>query len=290
MATTFETPLIVEDEAGNRFLNREKVGEEFFALNADDYPLLIPAGQSLTTTFQTPEDAGHAGDMEVAGLIGRATVPFLLSFDEVGVDASGFMNVPIHHQLCVGAGGLPFVLKETALWLAGRTIRLTITNLSSTLAGNVFLTAIGRRFTSEMKPEDRACRRDFLNSRPTRAYWLGLDAGAVTLAGGSQGNNFLMTMPSGSHFLIDEILFEAQNDAIGVKLYDAQSGRDITYGYGTGSVGGAGFIDLRTFGGTGRIPAQCLGSPIVQPRRAIRAVFNENSGASNTLYFAAHGR
>src|SRR5487761_2154077 len=251
MATTFETPLIVEDEAGNRFLNREKVGEEFFALNADDYPLLIPAGQSLTTTFQTPEDAGHAGDMEVAGLIGRATVPFLLSFDEVGVDASGFMNVPIHHQLCVGAGGLPFVLKETALWLAGRTIRLTITNLSSTLAGNVFLTAIGRRFTSEMKPEDRACRRDFLN---------------------------------------DEILFEAKNDAIGVKLYDAQSGRDITYGYGTGSVGGAGFIDLRTFGGTGRIPAQCLGSPIVQPRRAIRAVFNENSGASNTLYFAAHGR
>lgn len=286
MATTFEIPLIVEDENRNRYINREKVGESFFVLNADDYPLVVPPGQSQTTTFQIPEDAGHSGDFEVAGLIGRALAPFALEMDEVGVDASGFMNTSMHHGLCVGAGGLPFVLKETVLFLAGRTVRLIVTNKSTTIPNSVRLSAIGRRFTSEMKPEDRACKRDFLSSRPTRAFWLGLDDGPVTLLGGVQGQEFTMTMPSGSHFLLDEILFEAQNDAIGMKLLDAQSGKEITFGWGTAG----GFVDLRTAGGTGRLPAQCLGSPVVQPRRSIRAVFNENSGASNVLNFASHGR
>lgn len=284
MALTFETPLIVEDAQGNRFINPEKVGESFFSLNATDYPLSVPAGQTAYTTFQVPEDPGHAGDFEVAGLIGRAQAPFLFRMEEVGVDASSFMNVPIHHDLCIGAGGLPFVLKESALFLSGRTIRLGITNLSSTLTANFYVSAIGRRFTSEMKPADRACRRDFLDGRATRPYWLGLDnnnTGFVTLTAGVQNQPFYMTMPSGSHFLADEILFEAQDDAIGLQLFDGQTGRMLTY---------PGAIDLRTFGGTGRFPAQTLGSPVVQPRRSILAQFNENSGSTNKICFAFHGR
>lgn len=280
---TFETPLIIQEpkeQGGRRFINPEKVGESFFMLPATDSPLAIIAGGNGVTTFQVPEDPGHAGDFEIAGLVGRSNAPFTLQLSLVGLDANALMSGPIHHNLCVGAGGFPFVFRETLLVKAGRTVQVTINNLSATLANNVRLAVVGRKFTSEMCAEDRQAKADWLDERPTRPYWLTLDQTSAALTGGGTNQQFFMTMPSGSHFLADDLMWEPQNPAVSMQIYDGQSGRELTMGA----------IDGRLILGNGFTPARTLGAPILQPQRSLRFVFNELSGAANTIFISFHGR
>jgi len=52
-----------------------------------------------------------------------------------------------------------------------------------------------------------------------------------------------------------------------------------------------GFVDSRIITGTGQLPAKALGSPLLQPRRAIRAVFNDlGNNGNNVVHFSLAGR
>lgn len=285
MPETFDAPLVISDDKGRRYINRDKLGENFFVMRMDDYPLAVPASTTALSGFRVPEDAGHAGDFEVAGIVGYGTAPFLMTMLEVGIEASSFMNNPIHNNLIAGMGGLPFVLKETMFFLAGRFLQVQITNLSSTLTNNVRLALVGRKFNNDMPPEVRERRAAFLSDRPTRAFWQTLDTTRAVIASGSSNNEFFMTIPSGSHFVAETIMAESTG-IFEFAVFDAQNGRQLTFGQS-----GNGFIDSRMVTGPGGLPATTLGSPIIQPRRSLRILFNDlaNNG-TNTIYFTLHGR
>lgn len=282
---TFDAPLVVQDAQGRKFINKEKLGENYFVLRMDDYPLAVPASTKALSGFSIPEDAGHSGDIEVAGIVGISTTPFLFSMQEVGIEAASFMNNPIHHNLMSGAGGLPFVLAETAFFMSGRLVQVEITNLSTVLEGNARLALIARKFNAEMSADVRERRAAFLANRPTRPFWLTLDRTKAEISAGSTSNEFYMTVPSGSHFVAETIMAESTG-AFEFALYDAQSGRQLTYGDGSN-----GFVDSRLITGSGGLPSRTLGAPLLQPRRAIRVVINDLAdNGTNTIYFTMHGR
>ena len=153
MPDTFTTPLIVSDEKGRRFINKDKFGENFFALRLDNYPLQVPPSSKVLSGFSVPEEAGHSGDFEVSAIVGMGTAPFLVNMSEVGIEANAFSNNAIHHNLFAGAGGLPFVLAETAFFIAGRFVQVEVTNLSSSMTAAVRLALLGRKFNADMPPD-----------------------------------------------------------------------------------------------------------------------------------------
>lgn len=284
MPDTYDAPLVVVDEKGRRFINREKIGENYFVLRMDNYPLTVAAAQQGSSGFSIPEDAGHAGDFEVAGIIGESTVPILVQLSEVGIEANAFMNAPVHHNLILGAGGLPFVLAETSFFIAGRFVQATITNLSSTTAAVVRIALVGRRFNHEMSPEVRERRAAFLSDRPTRPFWATLDTRSLVIAAGAVNQEAFITIPSGSHFVVDDILAESTRP-FEVAIFDGQSGRNLTFGLG------GGFVDSRLLTGTAQFPSKTIGSPIMQPRRSFRLLFNDlGNNGNNTIFFTLHGR
>jgi hypothetical protein len=284
VADTFDAPLVIADSEGRKYINAEKLGENYFVIRADDYPLSVGPSTKALTGFGIPEDAGHAGDFEAAGIVGYGTAPFLLTLQEVGIEASSFMSNPVHGDLCSGMGGLPLVLPETMFFIAGRFVQVEVTNLSTTLTNSVRLALVGRKFNSEMKPEVRERRSGFLSSRPTRSFWLTLDRTKAQIAANSTNQEFFLTMPSGSHFVAESIMAESTG-IFEFAMFDAQSGRALTYGNS-----GTGFIDSRMLTGPGGLPSKTFGSPILQPRRAIRVLFNDLSGATNNIYFTLLGR
>lgn len=288
MIDTYEAPLVIQDDRGDRFINKEKFGESFFILRMDDFPFSLGAAQTQNSNFSIPEDAGHAGDFEAAGIVAYTNVPFLMSLSEVGIEANSFMNNPIHHNLCAGFGAFPFVFAETAFFLAGRSVQTTITSLAASLTGALKIALVGRKFNSEMSEEVRAQRAAFLANRPTRPFWLTLDTTSITLTAGQQNQQAFMTMPSGSHFAAQDLLFQSTGP-FEYSIFDAMSGRLLTFGQ-SGNAAAQGFVDSRMFGGSGALPARMLGSPLIAPRRAMRVVFNDISGATNTIYFTLHGR
>lgn len=285
MSETYDAPLVISDNQGRRYINREKLGENFFCLRMDDYPLAVNPSTVALSGFRIPEDPGHAGDFEVAGIVGYGTAPFLLTITEVGIEANSFMNNPIHNNLVAGMGGLPFVLKETMFFLAGRFVQVQITNLSTTIVNNVRLALVGRKFNSDMSPDVRERRAAFLADRPTRPFWLTLDTTRASIGAGSVNQEFFMTVPSGSHFVAETILAES-TQIFEFALFDGQSGRQLTFGQQ-----GGGFIDSRMLTGPGGLPATTLGSPIFQPRRSLRVLINDlgNIG-TNVIYLSMHGR
>lgn len=285
MPDTFDAPLVIADKWGRKFINQEKLGENFFCQRMDNYPLAVPASQKTLSGFSIPEDAGHAGDFEVASLVGYGVAPFLLQLTEVGIEASAFMNNPVHMNIALGNAGLPYVLPETMFFLAGRFVQCEITNLSSTLANSVRLAMCGRKFNSEMTVEVRERREAFLGSRPTRPFWLTLDTTRATLSQGAVNQEFFMTMPSGSHFVAESIMSES-NFPFEFALFDAQSGKQLTFGSGAN-----GFIDSRMLTGPAALPAKTFGSPILQPRRSIRVLMNDlGNNGTNTVYLTLGGR
>jgi hypothetical protein len=278
------------DPYGRPFLNREALGQNYFVLRMDDYPLTVAAGGRGTSMFSNPEDAGHAGDFEVAGIVGIATAPYTLEIAEVGVEANSFMNAPIHHNVFAGLGGLPFILKETFLLGAGHTIMVNINNLSATIGCVIRLALIGRRFNSEMSREVRQRKAEFLAARPSRPYWLTLDNTRAIIGANSLNNEVLFTMPSGSHMLLDTLMFESTNP-FEIALFDGQNGRALTFGQAGGAGQSTGFVDSRMIAGSANLPGQTIGSPIVQPRKSIRALINDLGNAGqNTIFFTFHGR
>lgn len=284
---TYEAPLIVQDGQGRRFINREKLGENWFVLRMDDYPLTVPAGESRNSGWSIPEDAGHAGDFEIAGIAGYSTVPFRFTMEEVGIEANAFMNVPIHHSHISGMRGLPFVCAESVFCLAGRLLRTQVYNLSSNTAAVVRLCLVGRRFNNEMGASVRESRARFLASRPTRAFWLGFDDTTETLSSAETNHEAVMTVPSGSSFLADDLMVESTGP-FEFQLYDAQNGRQLTFGT-TGTR--PGFVDSRILGGTGQIPAKMLGAPLMQPKRSLRIVMNDLAeNGNNLVHMSFHGR
>lgn len=285
MPETFDAPLVISDDQGRRYINREKLGENFFCMRMDDYPLAVPPSTTVLSGFRIPEDAGHAGDFEVAGIVGYGIAPFLVTMLEVGIEASSFMNNPIHNNLFAGMGGLPFVLKETMFFMAGRFVQIQITNLSTTLTNNVRLALVGRKFNNDMSPEVRERRAAFLADRPTRPFWLTLDTTRASIASGSVNQEFFMTIPSGSHFVAETIMAES-TQIFEFAMFDAQNGRQLTFGQS-----GNGFIDSRMLTGPGGLPSTTLGSPLIQPRRSIRVLINDlgNVGV-NVIYLTMHGR
>lgn len=284
MADTFDAPLVIADAEGRKYINAEKLGENYFVLRMDDYPLSVGPSTKALSGFGIPEDAGHAGDFEVAGVVGYGTAPFLLNLQEVGIEASNFMSNPVHGNLCAGMGGLPLVLPETMFFIAGRFVQAEITNLSATLTNQVRLALIGRKFNSEMDPAVRERRAGFLSSRPTRSFWLTLDRTRASIAANAVNQEFFLTMPSGSHFVVEQIMAESTG-IFEFAMFDAQSGKALTFGQS-----GTGFIDSRMLTGPGGLPSKTFGSPLLQPRRAIRVLFNDLSGAANVIYFTLLGR
>ncbi len=89
----------------------------------------------------------------------------------------------------------------------------------------------------------------------------------------------------GTGFVAESIMAESTG-LFEVALFDAQSGRSLTFGQG----GGNGFIDSRMLTGPGGLPFKTFGSPLLQPRRAIKAVFNDLSGQANTIFLSLLGR
>jgi hypothetical protein len=277
---TFGTPLLVQDGKGRLFINADKVGEQYFAIPANDYPLTVTGGQKGYTAFVIPADGNGAGDTEVAMLVANATGPFTCELFEIGKDRSSYQNGPIHHNLMFGSGPLPFVLAETVMLRAGSQIQVAV----NSLAGNSFdathrLAVVGRKLNSEMRQAARVEIADALESRPYRPFWLTLDDTKVVLTANQTGAEKYMTVPSGSHFTAERLLVESTGP-FEFRLYDALSGRELTNGY----------IDSRLLAGTGGLPGRTIGAPIIQPRRSIRVLFNDLSGASNTIYFTIHGR
>jgi hypothetical protein len=285
MPETYDAPLVVADKFGRRFINKEKLGENFFVLRLDNYPLVVPPALQSPSGFSIPEDAGHAGDFESAGLVGFGTAPFLVQFSEVGIEANAFMNAPIHHNLILGLGGLPVVFAETAFFLAGKFVQVAITNLSAALASSVRMALVGRRFNHEMSPAVRERRSQFLANRPTRPFWLTLDTTIAVIGSGSTNNEFFMTVPSGSHFVAEALLAESTG-IFEIAIFDGQSGKPLTYG-----AGGTAFVDSRMITGPGGLPARTLGSPLLQPRRSVRVLINDLANAgTNRIFFTMHGR
>lgn len=278
-ASDGDVPLLLEDRFGRHAINPDKLGEQWFILPLDDQPLAVPANGRVSSGWSIPEDAGHAGDFEVAGLVGRGTTPFLLRMSAVGIEANAFSQNPVHHALCLGQGALPFTLAETAFFPAGSFVSVEVTNLSTTLAGSVELALVGRKLTNEMPEGARRDLADFLRSRPSRPYWAVLDRSPVSLTAGQKDVERYITMPSGSHLTAEMVLAESSGP-FDVKIYDGQSGRQLTYGA----------IDSRLITGHGGLPARTLGAPIIQPRRSLRVLFSDRSGEANTIYFALHGR
>jgi len=279
MPDTFTTPLIVSDEKGRRFINRDKFGENFFALRLDNYPLQVPPSSKVLSGFSVPEESGHAGDFEVSAIVGMGTAPFLVNMSEVGIEANAFSNNAIHHNLFAGAGGLPFVLSETAFFVAGRFVQVEVTNLSSSMTGGVRLALLGRKFNADMPPDQRELRTQYLAARFTRPFWLTLDRGSVSLSPLQPNAEAFMTMPSGSHFVAETIMAESTGP-FEFKLFDGHSGRELTYG----------FLDSRLLAGSAGLPARTLGSPLVQSRRSVRILINDISGAPNVVWLTLHGR
>lgn len=284
---TFETPLVVQDATGRAFINPDKVGEQWMALRLDDYPINLAASASARPSgFSVPEDAGGAGDFEIAALVGRSSAPFRIKITEPGSERSAFMNVPIHHNHVFGRGGLPFLLGETILIGAGRLLAVELTNLSTTITNPVRLAAVGRVFTHAMSQDEREERKAWLMDRPTRPFWLGFDDTTESLTADQAGAEAFFSMPSGSHFVADQIMIESTGP-FEFALFDGHSGRLLTFGNGTG---GNGYIDSRLLGGSGAIPAKMLGTALVAPRRAFRMLMNDLSGATNVIHFTFGGR
>lgn len=285
MVDTYDAPLVVADGEGRRYINRERLGENYFAVRLDNYPLAVPASGTVMSAFSIPEDAGHAGDFEAVGLVANSTVPFTLQLSEVGVQANAFTSGPIHHNLIAGTGRYPFVFAESIFLLAGRQVQATVTDLSTTLAGSVRLALIGRKFNNDMDLAVREKRAQYLANRPTRAFWLSLDNNSIDIAAGSVNNEAFMTMPSGSHFSADDVM-ASSSGIFEVAIFDGQAGRQLTYGAQNN-----GFIDSRMITGPGGLPARLFGSPIIQPRRTIRILLNDlaNNG-TNRVFFTFHGR
>lgn len=284
MADTFDSPLVIADDTGRKYINAEKLGENYFVLRMDDYPLSVGPSTKVLSGFSIPEDAGHAGDFECAGIVGYGTAPFLMNLMEVGIEASAFMSNPVHNNLCAGMGGLPLVLPETMFFIAGSFVQCEITNLSTTLTNAVRLAMVGRKFNSEMKPEVRERRAGFMSSRPTRSFWLTLDRTVASITAGATNQEFYLTMPSGSHFVVEQIMAESTGP-FEFALFDSQTGRQLTFG-----AAGNGFIDSRMLTGPGGLPSKTFGSPLLQPRRSIRVLFNDISGAANVIYLTLLGR
>lgn len=282
----YEAPLVLVDKDGRSYINEERLGENYFVLRLNDYPFTVAASSQGFSGFSIPEGAGHSGDFEIFGLAGFSTAPFRIKFSDVGVAAGEFMNQPIHHNHVFGLGGLPFVLAESIFEPAGRLIQVQVNNLSTNIENAVRLVAVGRQVNSEMDGEAAERRAAFLANRPTRPYWLTFDNStiSVTLSASATNTEAFMTMPSGSHFACDSIMVDSTGP-FEFALFDGQSGRALTFGQG-----GTGFVDSRILGGTGTLPAKMLGAPLLQPRRSIRILMNELTGASNVVHLTLHGR
>lgn len=276
---TYEAPMILQDESGKRFLNPEKLGEAFFPMRADDYPLAVPASGVAQTAFTVPQDAGHAGDFEVSGIVGRGVAPFTMRFALAGIEANAFMNNPVHHGLLLGQRGLPSVFAETFLAPAGQTIQVEVNNLSTTLANSVKLAILGRKFTAAMSQEERERRAQFLRERPTRPYWLTLDLTKASISADAADQEYFLSAPSGSHFAAQDILAESTG-RFQVRIFDGNSGREITYGY----------VDSDLITGKGGLPARMLGASMLTPRKSLRVLFKDVSGVANVIYFSMHGQ
>lgn len=274
-----ELPLVLVDRSGRQAINPDALGQNWFALPLDTSPLAVPASGEALSGWTIPEDSGYAGDFEVAGLVGYGVAPFTVELSLVGVEANAFANAPIHHSFCTGRGGLPCVFAETVLLEPNTTVTARVVNLSTVLQNSVRLVFVGRKLNSSMRPEERERIARFLLSRPSRPFWAVLDRGPVTLTAGQQRVESYITIPSGSHFTAESLL-ASSTGPFSVDIYDAQSGRQLTYGA----------IDSRLITGFGGLPARTIGAPLIQPRRALRVYFTDLSGEGNTIYFGLHGR
>lgn len=293
---TYDTPLIVVDERGRRYINRDKLGENFYVLRADQYPIQVSASSQGIANFSVPEDAGHAGDFEVGAILGMFTAPCTAQMSLVGVEAASLQNVAIHHQHFFGNGELPFVLSESLYVPSGKSVQVVLNNLSSATTAKCYMALVGRRFNADLSVEAQQARSAFFADRPTLPFSLGLDTGAsgVSISAGSTKNEFYATMPSGSHLAVDDIMLESTG-IVELALYDGAGGKSLTFGLG-GTVGSvannlADFIDSRLITGNGNLPHRTIGSPLLQPRRSIRVVVNDLAkNGTNKLFLTFHGR
>jgi len=274
-------PAIIAGRDGRDALNPEREGELAFWLRAFTYPLPVPVGQALPTSFLVPQLEG-AGDMIVRGLVAQSTVPFLCELTE-GAARGGLklQNAPIHHNHMFGGGGRPFELARS-LWVPSQDqLLVNVTSRASALAGAVRLVACGTRISGKAPAARRAAtEQDFLKRR-SRPFWLTNDLTSIALTAGQQGATFNMSMPSGWRLLGDRLLVMAESTGpFEITLAEFEGGRQLMR-YGP--------VDSRLISGDGGTPAHALGMVAVEPLQALQATVNDLSGAANTIFFTLHG-
>jgi hypothetical protein len=278
-------PIIVSDETGRDRINPARMGETAIWLRAENYPLVVPIGQRMPTSWRPAQGVGAVSLTEISYLSAYSNVPFLCELREPSSRGGWeYQNAPIHHNLMFGAGPKPFKLARSFLIPAEQSVEVNVTNRGVALAGSVELIAQGRwirgldRGTILPSRQQQVVRAAH-DARKSIPFWLTLDPTWITLAAGQTRAPVLMSMPTGLT-LISGALLRWSQGPFAVDMYQYDGGDRLTYG---------GPIRSRLFGGDGPEPGLVPGANITKSTQRIIAYLDNLSGAQNTVFLTWHG-
>lgn len=194
-------------------------------------------GTAEDNIFVQPEDGTLGGDFEISHLTYDALAAFRAELMVGGGTNKRFMNGPIHCDLLMGTGMLPFHFSVPVFVECRNGLNVKFTNLAQTLATNqVRVVAHGRRYLNYKSEAERRRLLDRAFARREWPFFLGLDNVQVTLTASQTGVRQVMTATSDGDLEAEYLVAKTQSP-IRLILQTA-AGRPWTRGGGATSVTG----------------------------------------------------
>lgn len=295
------TPALVPGADRGVYLNPAKDSEHFFWLSGQGpssaFPVTVPAGGTVTVTFNPPSEESTQGDYEIIGFLGTwsvSTARFTTDFNAAGLDrkltpSGGFLN-----NMLYGTFQFPHILFESVMIQAGTPLTALLTNLSAVTAFTVKLMAIGRRFL-EFDEEIQARRRERFYQRRTHPVFLIPDEGAAVSVAGLAAQTFNFQVPSHADFecwasyddsdgTYDGQFFEGLSSRGMCDIANVDSQSFLTSPSTTIAAWPTGILRACMFPGT------WLYTHVFKRNSKIRFKTTDTSGATNVMRVGLHGR